>query len=262
MKPYTHGTGAVNWQAYQMLLLEDSILARADGFTNHGRSHSWGTWVKHSNLAATVPDLLAAKKLPPKLSKDLVYFSQGRALWDMHYDYVDKFVTLVYGDGESEILKDDDLQRFWHHINSGGRRLCPCVCDMDSAMFFTQDKWPGFETTRTCEGLLNHAGFEMDESNMVQRRDSWCKKTLPQERSKALYSWLEADCEKADSCTEVYYELEHLRPNMGLPELSRKSLVNLITRFIYEVTTGHEMAADNVSKIGVLRGYREQTANS
>jgi hypothetical protein len=44
MKPYTHGTGQVNYQAYQMLLMEDSILARADGFTNYGRSHSWGHW--------------------------------------------------------------------------------------------------------------------------------------------------------------------------------------------------------------------------
>lgn len=37
---------------------------------------------------------------------------------------------------------------------------------------------------------------------------------------------------------------------MNLPELSRESLVNLITRFIYQVTIGHaEMAADNVSLI-------------
>lgn len=36
MKPYTHGTGIVNWNAYQMLVKEDSILARADGLTYRG----------------------------------------------------------------------------------------------------------------------------------------------------------------------------------------------------------------------------------
>ena len=160
---------------------------------------------------------------------------------------------------ESAISEDDDLKRFWHHINSGGRRLCPCVCSMDSTMFFTKDKWPAFESTRTCEGLLNHAGFETEQTNMVARREAWCKKTLPQERTKALYSWLESDCEKTDSCEEVWYKVEHMRHDMGLPELTRQSLVNLITRFIYEVTIGHEMAADNVSTIPGKR-RKEQVA--
>lgn len=247
----SHGTGIVNWNAYQMLVLEDSVLARADGFTNRGRGHAWGHFVKHSDMVSTLPQQLAAKKLDgvSNLTTTLPYFTQGPRLWNIHHDYVSKFVDIVYGkDDDTLFQRDKALRRFWHHLNSMGRHIDPCICDMDSELFFEKDVWPNFETTRTCEGLLDHETFKMENrTNPGYRRELWCKHTLPTERSKALYSWLESECTNSTKCTQVSYDAVHLRPDMGLPELTRENLVNLITRFVWEVSAGHEMMADNVS---------------
>lgn len=248
MKPYTHGTGIVNWNAFQMLVLEDSILARADGFTNRGRGHAWGHFLKHSNMVSTFPEQLEAKGMQgiSNLTTTLPYFTQGPKLWNIHRDYVEEFVSLIYGDDDTLFEQDDALRRFWFHINSAGRHLDPCLCDMDSKTFYSKGLWPGFEDTRTCAGLLNNDKYKMNETSKVARRESWCKATLPSERSKALYEWLEKECEDSEKCTQVSYNLEHLRSDFGLPELTRENLVRLITRFVWEVTCGHEMMADNL----------------
>lgn len=248
MKPYTHGTGIVNWNAYQMLVLEDSILARADGFTKRGRGHSWGHFVKHSDMVSTFPEQLEAKGLHgiANLTTTLPYFTQGLRLWNIHREYVEGFVKLIYGEDDTLFEQDDALRRFWFHINSNGRHLDPCICNMDAKMFYSKGLWPAFETTRTCAGLLDHEGFNVKETSPSKRRELWCKQTLPSERSKALYKWLESDCEVSDWCIQVSYNLEHLRPDFGLPELTRENLVRLITRFVWEVTAGHQMMADNI----------------
>ena len=252
MKPHVHGTGSVNWNAYQMLVLEDSILARADGLTNRGRGHAWGHFVKHSDMVSTIPQILDSKALKgvSNLTTTLPYFTQGTRLWEIHFDYVENFVNLIYGEDDTLFLADEALRRFWHHVNTLGRHIDPCICDMDSIMYFKKGLWPAFESTRTCAGLLDHADFEKDNSDLKHRRELWCNRTLPSERSKALYRWLETDCKDSDWCTQVSFRVEHLRPDMGLPELTREALVNLITRFIYEVTTGHQLVADNVSVDG------------
>lgn len=200
-------------------------------------------------MVSTLADQLAAKKLEgiSNLTTTLPYFTQAPKLWEMHHEYVEKFVDLIYGEGNTLFEEDVALIRFWHHVNSLGRHIDPCVCDMGSDLFFKKDIWPDFESTRTCAGLLDHEGFKTDKTNPKERRELWCKHTLPNERSKALYRWLESDCEDSDWCTQVSFNLEHLRPDMGLPELTRENLVNLITRFMYEVSAGHEMMADNVS---------------
>lgn len=232
-----------------MLVLEDSILARADGLTNQGRGHAWGHFVKHSDMKSTFPNLLEAKELQgiSNLTTALPYFYQGTKLWNIHHDYVEKFVDLVYGDDDKALLEDDALIRFWHFLNTGGRHLDPCVCNMDSNAFFEKDKWPAFEDNRTCIGLMDHAGFRRKDTDPVKRREAWCNEMLPSVRSRELYRWLETDCEQSDKCTQVSFDQSHMRPDMGLLELTRESLVNLITRFIWEVTAGHELAADNVS---------------
>lgn len=77
MKPYVHGTGKVNWVAYQMLVLPDSVLHRADGFTNQARSYSFGHFGKHSDIVSTFPEILKAKDLAgiSKLTKTLSLFT-------------------------------------------------------------------------------------------------------------------------------------------------------------------------------------------
>lgn len=248
MKPHAHGTGIVNWNAYQMLVVDDSMLARANGLTNLARGYSWGHLVKHSDMVSTLPQILEAKGLEntSNLTTTLPYFVQGKRLWDIHHEYVEKFVNLIF-ESDNDLKEDEALQRFWHHINTNGRHIDPCICDMDAEIFFKEDQWPAFESTRTCAGQLDHAGFRTDDTDPEHRRASWCKQALPTERSRALHSWLETDCEKQAICEQVSFRVEHLRVNMGLPELSRENLINLITRFIYEVTAGHELVADNVS---------------
>jgi Lipoxygenase len=257
MKPYTHGTGRVNWNAYQMLVVEDSILARADGFTNRGRGHCWGHFVKHSDMVSSFPQLLAAKGLArtSNLTTTLPYFTQAKRVWDIHHDYVEEFVRLIYKKDDA-LLKDEELQRFWHHLNTIGRHIDPCICDMSTKMFFQKNVWPSFESKRTCAGLMDHVAFRLDDHDKQKRREEWCKETLPHERIKALYSWIETECGESKWCTEVAYSVEHLRPSMGLPELSREAMINTITRFIYEVTAGHELAADNVSTCGRIHGIK------
>lgn len=116
---------------------------------------------------------------------------------------------------------------------------------MDDSVFFESGSWPSFEEDRTCSGLLDHQKFLMGEEDEVLRRQKWCKRHTI-ERTRALYHWLEDDCEADPNCPGISYEFHHMRNSMNLPPMDRKILIDVLTRFMFEVTVGHEMVADNI----------------
>ena len=250
LKPYTHGTGSVNWVAYEMLLSDDSLLHRSSGFTRTARGKAFGLFQKHLDFTNSLPRELEAKNLGGmgNLTKDIPLFTKGMENWNIHRGFVDDYLRLLYPT-DAELVADAALVRFWAHINTFGRHSDPCVCGLESSLFYEPGHWPAFEETRTCTGLLDHAAFLMDAKSESMRRDKWCFRP-PEERTAALYSWLEDDCAASTKCPGLSYDLVFMRPNMGLPKIDRffdrKVLIDVLTKFIFEVTLGHEMAADNV----------------
>jgi Lipoxygenase len=245
LKPYTHGSGTVNWNAYQMLIKDNSILHRASGLTRRGRGFCFGHIQRHMDWTATLPVRLESKKLDGmyNLTQDIPMFTNGMRLWNIHRRFTESYINLIYPDDES-LESDAHLHRFWNHINTFGRHTDPCVCGMDDELFFEEGAWPSIETTRTCQGLLDHVGF-MTGEDQIPRRQKWCKRHAI-ERKRALHRWLEDDCEADPKCPGLSYEFYHMRPNMGLPSVNRKILIDVLTNFMNEVTVGHEMAADNI----------------
>jgi hypothetical protein len=250
LKPYARATGQVNWVAYQMLLLDNSILHRASGLARRARGYCFGHIQKLLNFTKTLPMVLEEKKLDgmSNLTKDIPLFTDGMRLWNVHRNFTEGYINLLYPDDKS-LFSDPDLYRFWHHINTLGRHTDPCVCGMHDDAFYKSDSWPAFEQTRTCRGLLDHQRF-LTGADEAQRRQKWCKRH-PIENLRALHSWLEDDCKADAKCRNVSppglsYDFYHMRANMGLPALNRQVLINVITMFINEATVGHEMAADNI----------------
>ncbi len=117
IKPYCHGSGSVNWNAYQMLVRSRSILHRASGLSEKGRGHTWASIQKHFNLTTTFPEVLASKGLEGvgNLTQVMPLFKQGMRVWETHRDFVESFVRLLYPIDES-LQHDTSLYRFWHHI--------------------------------------------------------------------------------------------------------------------------------------------------
>lgn len=226
-----------------MLIRDDSLLHRASGLTREGRQHSFSEIQKHIQFNTTIPEMLKAKKLPKSVAKDVPLFTDGLRVWNVHRSFTEGYIDLLYPDEEA-LLSDTDLLRFWSHVNTLGRHTDPCVCGMDGSLFFEEGVWPAFEETRTCAGLLEHQGIQIqgDES---KKREEWCLRQ-PVERTRALYNWLEDDCKDDEGCTELPYDFHHMRSDMGLPAMSRESVIDLLTTFMFEVTAGHEMAADNI----------------
>ena len=70
-------------------------------------------------------------------------------------------------------------------------------------------------------------------------KTEWCSAGGRKERLIGL------EDEDEDEC--LSYGAHFIRSDMGLPStIDRSTLVDILTKFIYEVTLGHEMAADNI----------------
>ena len=173
-------------------------------------------------------------------------FSQGRRLYDVNREFVDSFISTIY-ESDDALLQDDSAVRFWHHTNTFGRHLDPCVCQMASDLFFDDDgQWPQNEKTRTCEELLNFDDFKPDQ-NLITRGRHWCAQE-PFKRIKVLRSLIETTCEAINKDCRIAYQLHLMRSDMGLKPLqTRAQLVDFIATFIWEVTAGHQLNGDNVS---------------
>ena len=258
IKPYTHGTAAVNWNAYQMLVLDRSILDRASGLTRMARGYTWGQIQKHFEMHKSFPIVLDEKRLSGMqtfidgemrdLTDTIPLFTQGLKLYNVHKEFVEGMLNIMFAN-ENELLEDKQLKRFWYHINTYGRHMDPCVCGMEGTLFFEPSQWPSFEAdkNRSCKFLMDTAKFELPTENQQARRERWCRK-LEWDRTRALHALLSKECEEDSQCPGLSYTVFHMRANFALPKLSREALVDVLATFIFEVTAGHELVADNVSK--------------
>ena len=232
-----------------MLIRDRSILDRASGLTRLARGHTWGHIQKHWEMYKPFPQVLKEKRLDgmSDLTKTLPLFSQGLRLYNAHHKFVNGMLDVMYPDDDA-LQSDRALLRFWNHINTYGRHMDPCVCGMDSKLFYEPNVWPSFETAenRRCEHLLDFHDVGK-ESTPSLRRDKWCSRHHV-ERTRALHALLQAECEASVDCESLSYEFVHMRADFGLPEMpTKKMLGDVLATFMFEVTAGHELSADNVS---------------
>lgn len=245
LKPFTLGSHAVNSGAYHMLVRDHSILVHASGLTTEGLHNGFGTYFQHLNFSRTIPDLLESKKLDSHVTKNMTLFDQGLRLYYVHHDFVQKFIEHLYPSDDA-MRQDHELARFWHHINSYGRHHDPCVCQMDSDLFADNNVWPDFESTRTCKQLLDFADYQVGK-NVITRRTSWCTQKEDFERILSLRQMLEHECKEAMDCDSIFYNVLHMRADMGMTRLrKREQLIDFLSTFIWEVTAGHSIAGDNI----------------
>ena len=222
-----------------------------------------------STITKNKPSFTSALWKRDKITKTMPMFDAAMRNWEIHKSFVEKYIKVIYP-SDTDITADIDLRRFVMHLDTWGRHMDPCVCKMNSEAFFTEDQWPAFEKTKTCLDLLDFA--EEDTGGAyAHRRGQWCKRDS-NERKNALHKWLESDCvakqkgalktewcstgtcqekvmglgeEEEEEC--LSYGAHFIRSDMGLPSnIDRSTLVDVLTKFIYEVTLGHEMAADNI----------------
>lgn len=85
----------------------------------------------------------------------LPVFTDGVPLWELHHSYVEEYVKLFYAD-DKDVKADDDIVRFWHHWDSGGAGLDPCVCKMETRIFDVPGKWPKIDDE--CKKMLDAQG--------------------------------------------------------------------------------------------------------
>ena len=224
-------------------------LDRASGLTRLARGHTtWGHIQKHHEINKPWTQILDEKRLDgmADLKKTIPFFKHGVRLYKVHEEFVDGMLELMYPD-DTSLQNDKDLQRFWHHVNTYGRNMDPCVCAMPASLFFEPGVWPDFETreNRRCEYLMEFAGV-LDEDTPRVRREKWCSRS-DVERTRTLHRLLESECEASHECPSLSYDFLHMRPDFGLgPEPTREALKNLLSTFIMEVTACHELVADNI----------------
>lgn len=237
---------SINSAAYNMLIREHSVLTHGSELQTQPLAESFHVVYTHLNYSETIPDMLDSHDLEGVLdTSKLPMFSQGRRLYDAHRKFVGKYLSLVYATDE-EMLKDDSTLRFWHHVNTQGRHTDPCVCGMDTELFFDdRGKWPAFETKHTCEDLLDASTYH-PELNMISRRRQWCDEVQPFDRIKALYSVLTKECSEKKDC-KMQYGVYMMKDNMGLKPLkTREQLADFVTSFMWHVSAGHEINGDNI----------------
>jgi hypothetical protein len=216
LKPYTLNTHSVNSAAYHMLVKADSVLTHASDFTSEGVIGAMTLFFRHYNFNQTIPDLLDSRGLDKVMNTGAIpLYSQSKRLYQVHRTFVERYVNHWYPTDE-DLIQDGSVIRFWNHVNTFGRHLDPCVCGMSSEFFFDDNGvWPGFETTRTCDNLLNTVGFEPSK-NQVTRRVDWCTSTDPFTKVKALYNMNQVICKycvcgivvlmmKRDVSTDLYF---------------------------------------------------------
>lgn len=247
VKPFTLAVHSINSAAYNMLVREHSVLTHGSELPTKSLAASFHVVYHQLNYSETIPDMLDSHDLDRILdTSKLPMWSQGRRLYNAHRKFVGKYISLLYANDE-DMLKDDAIHRFWHHVNTQGRHTDPCVCGMDSELFFDDTgKWPAFETKHTCEELLDSASYRPD-LNMISRRHEWCKETEPFDRIKALYTVVERECAETKGC-KLLYDVYMMRDSMGLKPLkSREQLADFLASFMWHVSAGHEINGDNIS---------------
>jgi hypothetical protein len=231
-----------------MLVKPDSVLTHASDFTPEGVIAALTLFHRRYNFTQTIPDLLNSRNMDKVMDTDTIpFYSQAKRLYRVHRKWVKRYVDHWYPT-DNDLLKDDSVIRFWNHVNTYGRHLDPCVCGLSSELFFDDNGvWPGFETTRTCKDLLDSVDFFVDK-NPVTRRRQWCSSTDPYTKVKALYRMNKAICDSNPDCKGILWNINDMKPNMGLGELRSKSqLVNFLASAMFHVTAGHRLLSDNVS---------------
>jgi hypothetical protein len=246
VKPFTLAVHSINSAAYNMLVRDHSVLTHGSALSTKALTASFHVVYNQLNYSETIPDMLDSHGLDGIVdTSKLPMFSQGRRLYDTHRKFVGRVVSMLYSSDE-EMLKDDDALRFWHHVNTQGRHTDPCVCGMDSDLFFDDHgKWPAFETKHTCEELLDSSSYH-PELNIISRRRQWCDEVQPFDRIKALHAVLKKECDEKKDC-EMRYDEYMMKDNMGLKPLkNREQLSDFLATFMWHVSAGHEINGDNI----------------
>ena len=200
------------------------------------------------NFSQTVPEKLASHGLDGILNTTgMPMYDQGRRLYDVHREFVENFIGILYK-SDQDMLRDDSLIRFWHHVNTFGRHMDPCVCGMNSDIFFDDiGTWPQNEKTRTCQELLDLSDY-MPASNIYTRRRHWCSEQKPFDRIKAVRDLTEKSCKERNPNCRIRYPVHFMRETMWLKDLkTRDQLVDFVATYIWEVTAGHQINGDNLS---------------
>lgn len=248
LKPYTLQAHSVNSAAYNMLVRDHSVLTHGSGFTSESVAMTFWLIQNQLNFSQSIPDELEAHNLDGIINTtELPLFGQGRRLYDVHRKFVNTFVSVLYPTDEA-LLQDESIIRFWHHVNTYGRNFDPCVCAMDSGLFFNNNdgNWPANEEKRTCEDLLNHANFRPTK-NIFTRRHEWCAELEPFDRIKDIRAFYETECSERKGCN-ILYDIHWMRLDMGMQPLeTRAQLVDFLATFIWQVTAGHQVNGDNLS---------------
>ncbi|KAG7365736.1 hypothetical protein IV203_028406 [Nitzschia inconspicua] len=247
LKPFTLNVHSVNSAAYHMLVREAGILTHGNSLTTEGVIGSMTTVWAHFNFSQTIPELFDSRKLDLVMdTNELPLFSQAKRLNTVHHRFVKRFVDQWYPT-DDDLLNDPSVVRFWHHVNTYGRHIDPCVCGLPSDLFFDDNNvWPGFETTRTCKDLLDTVGFESSKNEYTRRRD-WCTNTDRYQKAQAVAKMDQIACDANPKCKKLWWAPDSLKPDMELPELRSKSqFVNFLSTFVWHVTAGHKLNSDNI----------------
>lgn len=224
-----------------MLVREHSVLTHGSGFTTEGVVGAFMTFFRDFNYSQTFPESLEARRLHEVKEFDpqsLPLYSQGLRLYKVHHKFVEQVINLAYTTDEAMVM-DYSVIRFWNHVNTYGRHLDPCVCGLQSDLFFDDNGvWPSFETKRTCKELLDIAGFNPSKNDVSRRRD-WCAKVDPFSKVQAIRKLSDKACDANPNCNHLLYDVHYQRLDMSLPALkTREQLVNFLATFIWHVTAG------------------------
>jgi hypothetical protein len=159
----------------------------------------------HFNFSQTIPDFFDARNMDIVMdTNELPLFNQAKRLDKVHRRFVERFVNEWYAT-DADLLKDDEVIRFWHHVNTYGRHIDPCVCGLPSDLFFDDNNvWPGFETTRTCQHLLDTVGFEVNKNEHSRRRE-WCATTDRYQKAQAVAQMDKAACDADPECNRLWW---------------------------------------------------------
>lgn len=231
-----------------MLIRENSVLTHGSSFSTEGVAGTMTTFWKTFNFSQSLPEQFDSRKMDQVMDTDaLPLYSQGKRLYKVHRHFVNRFVDTFYPTDE-DLLDDVSVVRFWHHVNTYGRHLDPCVCGMDPNVFFDDNNvWPGFEKTRTCSDLLDTMGFA-PEKNPVTRRRDWCSSTDRYEKTKAVHQMNVEICASNPDCKRLFWDATVSRPDMSMGQLTSKAqLIDFIATFIFHVSASHALNSDNVS---------------
>jgi len=246
LKPFTLNAHSTNSAAFNMLIREHGVLTHGSPFTTDGAILSLLTFWPHLDFNQTIPEWLEASNMKSVMDTDKIpLYNQGKRLYALHRKFVEKYVNHWYP-SDADLLNDRSVIRFWHHVNTYGRHLDPCVCGLPSEYFFDEGVWPSFETKRTCKQFLDLNGFKSGSNEVTRRRD-WCTTKDGYEKTTALYKMNQVICESNPECSRLFWDQNILKPDMGLTELrSKAQFIDFVATAIWHITAGHTINSDNV----------------